>query len=369
MTAEIHPPPASPRRGPRADLIALGLITFTVAYITLFLAGGEARDFALAGVEAIPFAALALLTYAGVRSRGARLLAWAMLALITGGIALLSVSSAYDVLAGDGGLDAAGRRELALVVVLVLAGLAIGWAFLSERPRRTLARLLPIDPASFVHEVALIAVLSITLVSFVPVVVLQEPPLLAGDTSSGEGSSRDDLYALAWLLPATAIAAGYPIARGLRAAFVRLGLVRPTFGQVLIGLAGGAAMVLIFIGVDNAIGRVWETFGWPTTDSESFDELMAYTFTPLGALIVGVTAGLGEEAAVRGVLQPRLGILLSNLFFTSLHAFQYNVDGLLSVFLAGLVLGWVRARTNTTTSAIMHGVYDFLLIMLVVISD
>ncbi|MCX7861282.1 MAG: hypothetical protein N2385_14415 [Chloroflexus sp.] len=41
-------------------------------------------------------------------------------------------------------------------------------------------------------------------------------------------------------------------------------------------------------------------------------------------MVIGVTAGLGEELGVRGVLQPRLGIWLSNLFFTSLHAFQYN---------------------------------------------
>ncbi len=95
---------------------------------------------------------------------------------------------------------------------------------------------------------------------------------------------------------------------------------------------------------------------------------MAYSLTPLGAVVIGVTAGLGEEVAVRGVLQPRLGLVLSNLFFTALHALQYNFDGLLSVFLAGLVLGWVRRHTNTAVSAVVHGFYDFLLIMLTVLS-
>ena len=41
---------------------------------------------------------------------------------------------------------------------------------------------------------------------------------------------------------------------------------------------------------------------------------------------------------MRGVLQPRLGILLSNLLFTAMHAYQYNWDGLLSVFASGLAL-------------------------------
>jgi len=80
--------------------------------------------------------------------------------------------------------------------------------------------------------------------------------------------------------------------------------------------------------------------------------------------VIGITAGLGEELAVRGALQPRLGILLSNLFFTSLHALQYNWDSLLVVFVVGLICGLVRKRTNTSTSAIVHGVYNFTLIML-----
>jgi len=91
---------------------------------------------------------------------------------------------------------------------------------------------------------------------------------------------------------------------------------------------------------------------------------MAGLLSPPGAIVIGVTAGLGEELAVRGVLQPRLGILLSNVFFTSLHALQYNWDGLLSVFLLGLVLGVIRQRTNTTTSAITHGTYDAILVLL-----
>jgi membrane protease YdiL (CAAX protease family) len=80
-------------------------------------------------------------------------------------------------------------------------------------------------------------------------------------------------------------------------------------------------------------------------------------------VLIGVTAGVGEEMAVRGLLQPRIGLFASNLVFTSLHAFQYGPDALLSVFVIGLILGIVRARSNTTTSAIVHGVYDFALVI------
>jgi len=121
----------------------------------------------------------------------------------------------------------------------------------------------------------------------------------------------------------------------------------------------GGALVL-----DGVIGRLWEALTWPRTDSAAFEQLLGAAISPVGAVLIGVTAGLGEEMVVRVALQPRLGILLSNLFFTSLHAFQYSFDALLSVFIVGLVLGVVRARANTTTSSIVHGVYNFVLVMI-----
>jgi membrane protease YdiL (CAAX protease family) len=181
---------------------------------------------------------------------------------------------------------------------------------------------------------------------------------------SGELSVRDQLYVLVWLVPAAILAAGYPIRRSLRETLKRVGLVRPSRGQILLALGVTAALVLLGTGFDNGVAWLWQRLGWPQTDANAFNELIKFAVSPLGAVVVGVTAGVGEELAVRGVLQPRLGILLSNLFFTALHAFQYNFDALLSVFLLGLVLGCIRKYTNTTTSALIHGLYDFTLVLL-----
>ena len=88
------------------------------------------------------------------------------------------------------------------------------------------------------------------------------------------------------------------------------------------------------------------------------------TAVSLMLYVIGVTAGLGEELIFRGVLQPRMGILLANVLFTAMHAAQYNFDALTSVFIVGLLLGCVRKLTNTTTSAVIHGLYDFILILM-----
>jgi len=223
--------------------------------------------------------------------------------------------------------------------------------------------------------VALVAVVALTLLCFLPLLILAEPPFLTlfnNATEQGvnltEGQDeaaqlRSTVYGLVWTVPGTILAVGYGVQRKLRPALERLGLVRPTLKQVLLGIATAVVLVGAVQVLGHGINWLWEAMGWPATDGEAFGELMAFAFNPLGAVVIGITAGLGEELAVRGVLQPRLGILLSNLFFTGLHAFQYNWDSLLVVFLVGLAMGFLRKRTNTTTSAIAHGVYDFLLIM------
>jgi len=83
--------------------------------------------------------------------------------------------------------------------------------------------------------------------------------------------------------------------------------------------------------------------------------------------VASVAAGFGEEVSIRGLLQPRFGILLPALLFASLHAFQYSWDGLISVFLAGLVFAYIRRYSNTTTSAITHTVYDLVLFAMLMV--
>jgi membrane protease YdiL (CAAX protease family) len=241
--------------------------------------------------------------------------------------------------------------------------------------RCALTRVIPLDPDSFIHTVALVLVVALTLTSISPLIVLSEPPILTlaeilaaegedlFDGRSTEGQLLDDLYSLLWLVPAAIVAVGYAVRRDLKECLKRLGFTRPTRFQVI--SAVGAAFFFAFAAtaVSHGIGWTWAKMGWAQTDMEAFYKFMAYALTPVGALVVSVVAGLGEELAVRGVLQPRLGIWLSNLFFTALHALQYNWDVLLVIFAGGLILGLIRKKTNTTTCVIIHGVYDFVLIM------
>lgn len=358
---------------------ALVLLLFAVGFVV----GGEFQAIMQTALESLPLVALALLAYLGVDRMWGKIAALLWLAAILGGFWLLAVGYTLGAVM-EGSLLTPGAEpnfvpgglgRVGLVAALTLGAIVIGGLAFIPGIRRAASRVLPINPDSFVHTVALAAIVAATLISFIPLLVLAEPPALTivdqlsatgADLTGGRsanGQLRDRLYALTWLVPGAIIAVGYGVRRNFRAALDRLGLVRPTWQQVLAGIGLAVALVVVAQALGVAIDRLWTALGWPTTSGESFGELIAFAMSPIGAVVIGVTAGLGEEVSVRGVLQPRLGILLSNLFFTSLHAYQYNWDALLVVFVVGTALGLIRRRFNTTTSAITHGTYNFLLIM------
>lgn len=364
------------RAGGAGIAFAFGL--FLVVFSVGLSVGGEVGDMMLAGAEPLPFTILAVLAYLGVDRGWARVATVMWLLLLLLGITLASLALSNDAIASGGQAGPASPIALGAVGAGSLLSLLLGLAGFSRGVRMALSRILPIDPDSFVHAVALVAVASLTLVSLVPLLVLGAPPLLASltgtegglpeEAGANAGLLRQDLYGLVWMIPAVVFAVGFGIRRDLREALVRLGLVRPTGGQVVAGLALGAATLVASQLLSIGVEALWTSMGWPLTDEAAFSELIAYTLSPVGAVVMGVTAGLGEELAVRGVLQPRLGLVTSNLFFTALHALQYNWDALVSVFLLGLLFGVVRQRANTSTSAIVHGSYDFLVTMVVILN-
>ncbi len=364
----------------------VGLGLFALLFAIGNAIGGEPGQIMAASVNTLPFAVLAVLAYlGGDRPNWAWIATALWLALMIAGVSLIALGLSLNVLA-DGSVTDAGSLpafaladlwRLGLVALGIVAGIGAGALCILPAVRRLLARIVPIDPDSFVHAVALVAVVTIGLIAVAPLLAFGAPPFLtlvddlAGDAAGRDaaGLLRDQIYSLIWTIPAAILAVGFGITRDLRGALARLGLARPTLRQALIGvglalLLAGAVQVL-GMGIDWLCGLM----GWPVTDEEAFEQLFAFAINPVGALVIGISAGLGEELAVRGVLQPRLGLWLSNLFFMSLHAFQYNWDALLVVFLVGMVCGVVRQRTSTSVAAIVHGGYNFTLIMLAAVGS
>jgi hypothetical protein len=75
------------------------------------------------------------------------------------------------------------------------------------------------------------------------------------------------------------------------------------------------------------------------------------------AILLGLSAGIGEEITMRGALQPKLGIVLTALLFATLHV-QYSWFGMLVIFMLGITLGLIRNRASTTAAMAVHTIYD-----------
>jgi membrane protease YdiL (CAAX protease family) len=84
----------------------------------------------------------------------------------------------------------------------------------------------------------------------------------------------------------------------------------------------------------------------------------------LFALLIGLSAGVGEETLFRGAVQPRLGIVLTSVLWAAIHV-QYGPSVILVyIFIFSLALGFLRNRINTTATFITHATYNFLTVLL-----
>jgi len=152
---------------------------------------------------------------------------------------------------------------------------------------------------------------------------------------------------------------GFLVRRSFGDCARRLGLAVPRPRDLGVALLALAALWALNTGADW-IQRQWFPALWAA--DHRITEAMAAGLTPQRALLLGLSAGIGEEITLRGALQPRLGVPLTAAFFAALHV-QYSWFGMLVIFVLGLLLGLVRRRTNTTAAILAHVAYDVIAVL------
>jgi hypothetical protein len=151
-------------------------------------------------------------------------------------------------------------------------------------------------------------------------------------------------------------AVGFLMRRDLRATLERLGLTRPRPRDLLLVVVGVPLLWGCNSGFEwvqqHAFHASWEA-------DRRVTEALAGALDRRSMTMVALSAGIGEEITMRGALQPKLGLVLTSLFFAALHI-QYSWYGMGTIFVFGLILGLVRKRTNTAVVMAMHALYDLL---------
>ena len=359
-----------------AKSLLASAVLLTALYLLIIISEAARDELALfieSSAEVVPFVFLAMLAYLGEKDGRVRPFAVLWCLLLVMAIAIFSFGLGVLSISDTSGLENIPWEEAARIAGLCLLAALISLLGFLPGFRIICARHLPLDPRSFVHALGLVMVTAITLLPMVPLMATGTPPLLTPSVLQSldlmQMGTAETLklftYSLFWTIFGSFMMVGLFLKRDLQQALKRLALVLPTAIQVFVALVLALAMVVAFSIIDEGIRAFWEMMGWQTTDPELVMILFESALTPLGALVLSISAGVGEELAVRGVLQPRFGMIWPSLLFASLHAYQYGWDALLSVFLAGMAFALLRKYTNTSTCAITHTAYDLVLFMLV----
>lgn len=238
---------------------------------------------------------------------------------------------------------------------LVLMGVGL-WGILScWRPfRQFLSRFLPLDADSAVQLTALI--FAGYLVGNTALALSQEF-LQQLNTADLAVSVLDVvLQQLAFTLLALS-GTGIFVRRDLGGIQQRLGLQRPTLGQLAIGLL----VIVLLLLIQGTVGAIWALLD-PEQAAQlgNINEALLDGFDSVGEwLILALASGIGEEMLFRGALQPVFGLPVTALLFAVVHI-QYGLTPItILVFFLGLILGLVRRYTNTTVAIFVHFGYNF----------
>ncbi|MCD6030264.1 MAG: Abortive infection protein [Thermomicrobiales bacterium] len=265
---------------------------------------------------------------------------------------LFGIPAVLLVLAG---LAVLAQGDAVLAPLLLLVGIGLGLPLL--RPVRVvLARVTPLDPDSTIDMSGLCVVLGLLGVfianSLAP--MASSPP--DEDLIPSVGL-LELLVQAAFFLAIAYIAVGLPYWRDLRAATERLGIVAPDVRTIGIAVVATFAAFL----VAALAGLIQQQLDPELSESlnEIVDQMTGQVQNPIGALVLGASAGIGEEAIFRGALQPRFGILIPSLLFAMLHGPQYGFNvALLGLLGVSIILGLERKYVNTTAAMITHALFN-----------
>jgi uncharacterized protein len=271
------------------------------------------------------------------------------LAGVTAGIVFLI--GALDA-AGAGTLTAGpGENRLALDLGFMATGL-VAAALASKPVRERTARVLPLDPDNPVHAFALVLVVILfgTQVSTIFFTSLA----ITAQSTVGIG----DLVAQAvGLLILAAAGVGIFVRRDGTQIAARLGLVRPAWWHIALGLAAAGAFLVVAQATDE-LGRTLTPDIYRQLQTNTNQLFGGLVSNPVGIATIALAPAISEEILFRGALQPRIGLTATALLFASFHS-QYGLSfDTLAVFAIAIGLGLIRKFTNTTTSVISHATYN-----------
>jgi membrane protease YdiL (CAAX protease family) len=276
---------------------------------------------------------------------------------IAGGIAggLFCLLGVADLAGAQIFVPAPNRSMQQLLDLTIMAtGLAVATVS-SRQVRASLARVIPIDPASPVHALALILAV---MMFGVDVGVVAFTDVLGANARSSPLSIADLVFTELPFFVFAFAGVGLFVRRDVSESARRLGVVVPRWWQIVVAVAVAGAFVAIVAGTDALDHALIPSVA--SRVDEASNHLFGALANPYGIAALAFVPAICEDLLFRGALQPRLGLVATAVLFTSIHT-EYGLSfDTLGIFVLALGLGAVRRYSNTTTSIACHAVYNLL---------
>jgi hypothetical protein len=351
----------------RSDTWRIAFLLMTAAIVTGLLQGGGTRAALPIGTAFVPcgFALLAVLARAGDTVPAARPLALVLLtatvsALAMGSLALVVLNVVEPGSLGTASQEveflAGGEARLSFMMALLALSAATTMLGLFGRVRAAVHDIIPVEAERFSHALALAAAIAVSLVPLLPLFVLGKPPLPLPELALPPGSPTVVLPSflersleLGWFAVAVLIAAGPGAGRGLSALGQRLGVGTPAWWHLLLA----AALGLGFAWLRPQLGAAIET--WTTRPATTLPDPWRPGAMPWASLVgLSLLTATGTELTFRGFLQPRFGLVLTNIVLVAPLAWTSPWSSLFLLFALGMVLGMLRRLGSTVTPWVAH---------------
>lgn len=230
--------------------------------------------------------------------------------------------------------------------------------FLVQKVRTKMSRYIDIDPENLLHASAL--VFAVMLVGF-----SISTAVFADIFSLMEGVSLDMVSVIAQDIVFVLLAffgVGFIIRRNFGETLKRLGLVMPSAKDALISVA--FVVAIFFVVILSSLAAALLGFG-PSFDGDQDPTLILLgEITIVSAIVYAIGAGISEEILFRGALQKRFGILLTTIIFAFVHIQYFDPVNFSTLLGIGLILGYERHITNTTSAVITHSLYDLVIFLI-----
>jgi membrane protease YdiL (CAAX protease family) len=271
----------------------------------------------------------------------------------------------------DLGINPSAATPSSALFIIILTVIVGGASFLlvqSPRIRQRISLLFGrqtrYNPESQLHLVAMVLALCLVGYLFTNFVIGGGLSGVAASVEENGISISSLIFQGIIFIIIACLGVGLAIRRTIPETLERLGLLRPTPQNVLLGVLVGIGLIVM----SSVMTRIWMSLVTPeqyAQQSAAAAQIDSQFNTLQAGFLLALSSAVSEEILFRGALQPVFGVVLTTVLFVLFHDQYTLTPAMLIILVVGSGLALLRRYQSTTSAIIAHFVYNFVPIALI----